>query len=88
VGDGREGSRYVRAEFADLFLGGWLGPAFIPAPLWTILKTFLIITLMMIPRGIYPRLRIDQLLKFGWTWLLPLSLINILIVMGQVTFLG
>jgi len=74
--------------FADLFLGGWLGPAFIPAPLWTILKTFLIITLMMIPRGIYPRLRIDQMLKFGWTWLLPLSLINILIVMGQVTFLG
>jgi NADH-quinone oxidoreductase subunit H len=74
--------------FADLFLGGWLGPAFIPAPLWTILKTFLVITLMMIPRGIYPRLRIDQMLKFGWTWLLPLSLINILIVMGQVTFLG
>ena len=74
--------------FAELFLGGWLGPAPVPPALWTILKAFFVITLMMIPRGVYPRLRIDQMLRFGWAWLLPLSLVNIVIVLGEVAFVG
>jgi len=69
--------------FTLLFLGGWLGPEPIPPPLWTILKTGLVITLMMIPRGVYPRLRIDQMLSLGWKRLLPLSLINIGVVMVE-----
>jgi NADH-quinone oxidoreductase subunit H len=73
--------------FTDLFLGGWLGPAPVPAVIWTILKTLLMVTLMMIPRGVYPRFRIDQMLRFGWTRLLPLSLINLMISLVLVTFL-
>lgn len=74
--------------FTELFLGGWLGPAFVPPPIWTILKTFLVVTVMMIPRGVYPRFRIDQMLKFGWTTLLPLSLINLVLGLVVVNFLG
>jgi NADH-quinone oxidoreductase subunit H len=73
--------------FTDLFLGGWLGPAPVPGPVWTILKTLLVITLMMIPRGIYPRFRIDQMLRFGWTTLLPLSLVNLMIGLVEMAFL-
>lgn len=74
--------------FTELFLGGWLGPAPIPPAIWTIIKTFIVITLMMIPRGVYPRLRMDQMLKLGWTWLLPLSLVNIAVVLVEVGVLG
>lgn len=73
--------------FTVLFLGGWLGPEPVPPPAWTILKTILVVTLMMIPRGVYPRLRIDQMLRFGWTWLLPLSLLNLAISLVEVPFL-
>jgi NADH-quinone oxidoreductase subunit H len=74
--------------FTELFLGGWLGPAFIPPQIWTILKTFLVVTAMMIPRGVYPRFRIDQMLRFGWITLLPLSLINLALGLVVVNFLG
>jgi NADH-quinone oxidoreductase subunit H len=74
--------------FTELFLGGWLGPAFIPASIWTILKTFVVVTAMMIPRGVYPRFRIDQMLRFGWTTLLPLSLINLVLGLVVMSILG
>jgi NADH-quinone oxidoreductase subunit H len=73
--------------FTDLFLGGWLGPAPVPPVIWTILKTLLVVTLMMIPRGVYPRLRVDQMLRFGWTGLLPLSLVNLLIGLVEIAYL-
>jgi NADH-quinone oxidoreductase subunit H len=73
--------------FTELFLGGWLGPALVPPPVWTILKTILVLTLMMIPRGVYPRFRIDQMLRFGWTRLLPLSLVNLMIALAGSAFL-
>jgi len=74
--------------FTELFLGGWLGPEPVPPALWTIIKTFFVITLMMIPRGVYPRLRIDQMLRLGWTRLLPLSLVNIIISLVAVSFMA
>jgi NADH-quinone oxidoreductase subunit H len=73
--------------FAELFLGGWLGPEPVPPALWTILKTLLVVTLMMIPRGVYPRFRIDQMLRFGWTRLLPISLLNLMITLWLVILL-
>jgi NADH-quinone oxidoreductase subunit H len=60
-----------------LFLGGWWGPAFLPQPIWFILKTLLVATFIIIPRGVYPRLRVDLLIKVGWSRLLIVALANV-----------
>jgi NADH-quinone oxidoreductase subunit H len=62
-----------------LFLGGWWGPAFLPQPVWFILKTLVVATFIIIPRGVYPRLRVDLLIKIGWTRLLIVALANVFI---------
>ncbi|HNX68027.1 MAG TPA: NADH-quinone oxidoreductase subunit NuoH [Candidatus Omnitrophota bacterium] len=61
-----------------LFLGGWQGP-FLPSWLWFFGKTFLLICVMIWFRGTFPRFRVDQLMGFAWKFLLPLTLINILV---------
>ncbi len=58
-----------------LFLGGWGGP-FLPGTLWFVLKLALFIFLFMWIRATVPRLRYDQLMKFGWKVLLPVATAN------------
>ncbi|HIO64111.1 MAG TPA: NADH-quinone oxidoreductase subunit NuoH [Dehalococcoidia bacterium] len=78
-----------------LFLGGWRWPempfsgAALSAlsALWFLFKTTLVICVIFWIRGTYPRLRIDQLMSFGWKMLVPLSFINIVIT-GIVLFYG
>ena len=68
-----------------LFLGGWQSPAMpftgtlqmIVSLLWFLTKTTLVIWVIFWIRGTYPRLRIDQLMSFGWKILVPASFINI-----------
>lgn len=60
-----------------LFLGGWWGPAFIPQPVWFIIKTLIVTTFIIIPRGVFARLRVDLLIKIGWTRLLIIALANV-----------
>jgi len=60
-----------------LFLGGWSGLPILPSWAWFALKTYGLVLVLMWIRGTFPRLRIDQLMRFSWTFLLPLSLINI-----------
>ncbi len=67
--------------FTTFFLGGWLGPSFLPPEVWFIFKTFLVLTAMLIPRGVMPRIRIDIMLRAGWTRLLVLSFANLFITM-------
>jgi NADH-quinone oxidoreductase subunit H len=67
----------MSALVTTLFLGGWMGPAFLPQPVWFILKTLLVATLIIIPRGVYPRLRVDMLIRVGWTRLLIVALVNV-----------
>jgi NADH-quinone oxidoreductase subunit H len=62
-----------------LFLGGWWGPAFLPQPVWFILKTLVVATFIIIPRGVYARLRVDLLIKVGWTRLLIIALANVFV---------
>ncbi len=64
-----------------LFLGGWQGP-FLPGPVWSLLKLYGIIFLLMWFRWTFPRLRIDQMLHLGWKILLPLALVNFLVTAG------
>jgi len=86
------------ALMTTIFFGGWL-PFHIPGldafngimdmlpPLvWFILKTSTLIFIMMWVRWTFPRLRIDQLMKLEWKFLLPLGLINIVIAAIVVTF--
>ena len=67
-----------------LFLGGWAGPWPIPPEIWFLLKVYLIIIFWIFIRWTVPRIRTDQILELGWKKLLPLSLINILIVIFMV----
>ncbi|MFN3622326.1 MAG: complex I subunit 1/NuoH family protein, partial [Nitrososphaerales archaeon] len=69
----------LSALFTLLFLGGWLGPAFLPPEFWFILKSFIVTTLLLIPRGVFPRLRIDLLLKQSWARYLILALLNLIV---------
>ncbi|MFC0525249.1 NADH-quinone oxidoreductase subunit NuoH [Pontibacillus salicampi] len=63
-----------------LFLGGWNpipGLAFIPAPFWFIGKFMVMIFFFIWIRVSLPRMRVDQLLEFGWKVLLPVALANV-----------
>jgi NADH-quinone oxidoreductase subunit H len=73
---------YVLAGlFTTVFLGGWLGPEIIPSEIWFLIKTVIVATVIILPRGFSPRLRIDQMLRTGWTKLLLLAIINIFIAL-------
>jgi len=77
---------------ATLFLGGWMPlhigawtgfnhvMDYIPSSIWFIGKTFFLIFVIMWFRWTFPRLRIDQLLNLEWKYLLPISMINLLIM--------
>ncbi len=82
----------VAAIATTVFLGGWMPfhiPGllsfntvmdYIPPVVWFMGKTAFIIFIMMWFKWTFPRLRIDQLLKLEWKYLLPLNLINILVI--------
>ena len=63
---------------ATLFLGGWHGPI-LPGPIWFMIKVFAMLFFFIWLRATFPRFRYDQLMKFGWKVLFPLSIVNILI---------
>jgi len=68
-----------------LFFGGWHGPVFGPSILqavlpifWFAAKVFVFLFIYIWVRGTLPRFRYDQLMAFGWKFLLPLSLVNLI----------
>jgi NADH-quinone oxidoreductase subunit H len=73
-----------------LFLGGWTSPLgdVIPPPenifvhalfpiFWFVIKVFSFLFLYVWVRGTLPRFRYDQLMNFGWRYLMPLAILNI-----------
>ncbi len=50
--------------------------------LWFVLKTVGVIFFIILPRGVFPRIRIDMLLNLGWTKLIGLAFVNIFIALG------
>ncbi|MDB3992992.1 NADH-quinone oxidoreductase subunit NuoH [Gammaproteobacteria bacterium] len=62
-----------------LFFGGWLGPAFLPPIVWFSTKAFAFIAFFVLMRAAVPRPRYDQLMSYGWLFLLPVSLVNLLV---------
>ena len=61
-----------------LFFGGWGGPG-LPGPLWFLIKLAAVIFVFMWTRASLPRLRYDQLMRFGWKVLLPVATLNALV---------
>lgn len=94
---------YFLAEFINMFImsamvvvlffGGWLSPFGITDHIpfmglfWFGLKVTLVIFVFMWFRWTFPRLRIDQLLTLEWKYLLPISMVNI-VLMALMVYLG
>ena len=83
-------SEYLRVYaacllFAHFFLGGWEAPfedtipliSYIPHITWVFLKAWTVFIIFVWLRAALHRVRTDQILEFGWRWLLPLSFVNL-----------
>jgi NADH-quinone oxidoreductase subunit H len=80
----------VSAVATSLYLGGWLGP-FLPTWLgwiWFMTKVLLILFFYVWMRWTLPRYRYDQLMEFGWKWLLPAAVLNLIATAALVIWLG
>lgn len=66
----------ISALTSALFFGGWLGPL-LPPWMWFALKTFFFICFFILLRAALPRPRFDQLMGWGWKYMLPLALANL-----------
>ncbi len=75
-----------------LFLGGWMAPfaalAFIPGFVWFAAKVAFCLFVFLWVRATLPRYRYDQLMRIGWKWFLPFSLIWVVLVAGYLMLSG
>jgi NADH-quinone oxidoreductase subunit H len=66
-----------------LFFGGyhfpWVHSLDEFGPIWFVLKLFTFVALFIWLRATQPRLRYDQLMRFGWKVLLPVATVNALV---------
>lgn len=81
-----------------VFLGGWMPlhvsgwesfnqvMDYIPSIIWFLGKTFFIVFLSLWVRWTFPRLRIDQLLRLEWKYLLPINMANLFLMVLIVIF--
>lgn len=83
----------ISALLTTLFLGGWNGfgssalAGFVSLG-WFILKSAVFVFVFIWIRGTLPRVRYDQLMAFGWKFLLPMSILNLLLVAGVIVWRG
>jgi NADH-quinone oxidoreductase subunit H len=70
----------------DTFGGTFLSAVF--PILWFVFKVFCFLFLYIWVRSTLPRFRYDQLMSFGWKWLLPLAMLNIVITSLVLAFHG
>ena len=88
----------VASVAATIFLGGWMplhisgwdgfnqAMDYIPSIIWFLGKVAVMIFIIMWFKWTFPRLRIDQLLKLEWKYLLPINLINLLLMALIIVF--
>lgn len=79
----------VSAVATVLFLGGWYPPfpslsiwkSLPEIPIfWFFVKVLFFLFLYIWLRATFPRYRFDQLMNLAWFWLLPLSIVNLIII--------
>jgi NADH-quinone oxidoreductase subunit H len=78
----------MSAVATDLYLGGWHGPFLPPAYgwIWFLVKVGLILFTYIWVRWTVPRYRYDQLMQFGWKWLFPAAVINLIVTAALVLY--
>ncbi len=88
----------VAGVAATLFLGGWMPlhisgfdgfnhvMDYIPGFVWFFAKAFFVVWLLMWIKWTFPRLRIDQILKLEWKYLVPIGLCNLMLMVIVVVF--
>ncbi len=64
---------------ATVFLGGF-GGSVLPAFIQFVLKTLFVVFLLSVLRAVTGRIRVDQVVSLAWTWLAPLAVLQLLIV--------
>lgn len=73
-----------------LFLGGWLPPlaalSFIPGFIWFAAKICFCLFVFLWTRATLPRYRYDQLMRIGWKFFLPLSLVWVVLTAGYLLY--
>jgi len=77
----------LSALMVTLFFAGWHGPWHL-GPVWFILKLFAVLFAFIWLRATLPRLRYDQLMRFGWKVLLPVATLNAVITAAAVAKWG
>jgi NADH-quinone oxidoreductase subunit H len=91
----------MSAVATDLYLGGWNHPFPFDAPsdavwwfflrpgwgwMWFLFKVIAILFFYIWMRWTVPRYRYDQLMSFGWKWLFPASVVNLLLTAAAVLY--
>ena len=88
----------VAGVAATIFLGGWMPlhivgldgfnavMDYIPGFIWFFGKAFFVVFLLMWIKWTFPRLRIDQILNLEWKYLVPISMVNLVIMVLIVVF--
>jgi NADH-quinone oxidoreductase subunit H len=74
--------------FVTLYLGGFNGPIIFGDPMmshifWLLAKFVILVVLIILLRCVFPRPRIDQMLKLGWKYMTPLAVLNLVIVLAM-----
>ena len=88
----------VASVAATIFLGGWMPlhivgldgfnaiMDYIPGFIWFFGKAFFVVFLLMWIKWTFPRLRIDQILALEWKYLVPISMVNLILMVLIVVF--
>ena len=88
----------VAGVATTVFLGGWMPlhvsgwdgfnqvMDYIPSFIWFFGKALFVVWLLMWMKWTFPRLRIDQILTLEWKYLIPISMLNLLIMVVIVVF--
>ena len=88
----------VASVAATIFLGGWMPlhivgldgfnavMDYIPGFVWFFGKAFFVVFLLMWIKWTFPRLRIDQILNLEWKYLVPISMVNLILMVLIVVF--
>jgi NADH-quinone oxidoreductase subunit H len=73
--------------FITLYLGGYNGPVLFGNVtgshiFWMLAKFLILVAFIILLRCVFPRVKMNQMLKVGWYYLTPLALLNLVIVLG------
>jgi NADH-quinone oxidoreductase subunit H len=74
--------------FITLYLGGFNGPVIFGNLMmshifWLLTKFVILVVVIILIRCVFPRLRMDQMLKLGWKYMTPLAVLNLVIVLAM-----